>query len=144
MEKKYKLTQEYLNQLKNEYEELKVKEVKNLEVLKDAKAQGDLSENADYDAARDEQARIHDRQIELEYIFDNYELTNNKQITVLFIDRNQTETFTIVGSLESNPKERKISNVSPLGQAIVDAKVGDVVTVYANGKEFDVKVLDVK
>ena len=144
MEKK-KVTQEYLNSIKKKLEELEtVERQKNINDIQEARAQGDLSENADYHAARDRQVEIEALIKEYRYIIENHELIDAKFYTIHFIDRNITETFEIVGTLESNPKERKISNESPIGKAIEGKGIGDTVTVHANGRDFDIVIEDIK
>lgn len=153
MNGKHQLTQAGLEELKRELDKLKnVDRVHNIEALKEARAQGDLSENADYDAARDEQARIENRIKEIENIINNHILINvnaskdniGKTITVFFENKNVTRELTLVGSLEADPGQNKISNESPLGQAILRAKVGDRVLVKTEVNEFYIKILDIK
>ena len=144
MEKK-KVTKEYLAVIEKKLEELEtVERQKNITDIQEARAQGDLSENADYHAARDRQVEIEALIKEYRYIIENHELIDAKFYTIHFIDRNITETFEIVGTLESNPKERKISNESPIGKAIEGKGIGDTVTVHANGKDFDIVIEDIK
>ena len=154
MEATYKLTKQGLENLKEELETLKTVDRKqNLEALKDARAQGDLSENADYDAARDEQARIESRIKEIEGILKNYELIREntskrvnigKTVTMKIMDQPEV-TYTIVGSLEANPLKGKISNESPIGRGIIGSKKGQTVTVKTETeKELKVKIVDVK
>ncbi|HPD99745.1 MAG: transcription elongation factor GreA [Candidatus Izemoplasmatales bacterium] len=156
MENTYKLTEAGFEQLKAELEELKgEKRNANLEALKEARAQGDLSENADYDAARDEQARIEARIKEIENILKNSEIIkeNNrsrvigmgKTVEVKFLDTDRIMEFTIVGRLEANPMQKKVSNESPLGKAIIGAKKGKVLTFKSEtGQEVTVEILEVK
>lgn len=132
---KYQLTQAGLDALTEELEQLKtVDRDQNLEALKEARAQGDLSENADYDAAREEQARIEGRIKEIENILKNYTIIKStkrgKAIHIgrkvsLKIDDQSPVDYTIVGSLEANPFQNMISNESPIGRAIIGAKEGD-------------------
>lgn len=154
MEKTYKLTQQGLLDLQNEIERLKTEDRKrNLEALKEARAQGDLSENADYDAARDEQAQIEARIKEIEQILKDYEIikddhSNNvnigKTVVIKVGDLPETE-YTIVGSLEADPLRNKISNESPIGKGIIGSKKGKTVTVKTEtGREVKVKIIDVK
>lgn len=144
MEKK-KVTKEYLAVIEKKLEELEtVERQKNITDIQEARAQGDLSENADYHAARDRQVEIEALIKEYRYIIENHELIDAKFYTIHFIDRNITETFEIVGTLESNPKERKISNESPIGKAIEGKGIGDTVTVHANGRDFDIVIEDIK
>ncbi|MFP4286589.1 MAG: transcription elongation factor GreA [Candidatus Izemoplasmataceae bacterium] len=151
---KYKLTQSGIDQYKEELERLKtVDRERNLEALKEARAQGDLSENADYDAAREEQARIEKRIKELENILKNAELikedTSNKVnigkvVTLKLNDLEPTE-YALVGTLEANPIENKISNESPVGKAIIGHKKGESVTFKTEAnKEIKVTIVDVK
>ncbi|MBO7085680.1 MAG: transcription elongation factor GreA [Bacilli bacterium] len=144
MEKK-KVTQEYLNSIKKKLEELEtVERQKNINDIQEARAQGDLSENADYHAARDRQVEIEAKIAEYRQILENHELINAKYYTIHFIDRNMTETFEIVGTVESNPREKRISNESPIGKAIEGKGIGDRVTVHANGRDFDIIIEDIK
>lgn len=146
MIEKHQLTAVGLGKLKLELDDLKNNERgRVIESLKEARAQGDLSENADYDAARDEQARIEARIKELENIIknsiiidDNKSSLSNlgKKITLEF-DDGTSDDFVLVGSLEADPLLGKISNESPLGSAILHRKVGDKVLVKPdNGEEF--------
>lgn len=154
MEKQYKLTHQGLLDLQNEIERLKTEDRKrNLEALKEARAQGDLSENADYDAARDEQAQIESRIKEIEGILKNYELikedTSNKvnigKTVVIKVADMPEQTYTIVGSLEADPLNNKISNESPIGKGIIGTKKGKSVTIKTEtGREVKVKIIDVK
>lgn len=154
MDRNYKLTQQGLLDLQTEIERLKTEDRKrNLEALKDARAQGDLSENADYDAARDEQAQIESRIKEIEGILKNYELikedTSNKvnigKTVVISVGGMDPETYTIVGSLEADPLNQKISNESPIGKGIIGTKKGKSVVIKTEtGKDVEVKIIDVK
>jgi len=154
MDKINKLTEEGLQNLKLEIEKLKdVDRLANLQALKDARAQGDLSENADYDSAREEQARIEARIKEVENILKNYEIikedksknVNIGKTVVIQIDDKNESTFTIVGSLEANPLEGKISNESPIGKGIIGSRKGNVLIIKTEtGKDVRVKIIDVK
>jgi len=148
---KYQLTQAGLDALTQELDQLKtVDRDQNLEALKEARAQGDLSENADYDAAREEQARIEGRIKEIENVLKNYTLIKStkkgKAIHIgrkvrLKIDDNAPVDYTIVGSLEANPFENLISNESPIGRSIIGAKEGDAKLVKTqSNKEVQVTI----
>lgn len=149
---KHQLTEQGLEKLKKELDHLiNVATPKNIEDLKEARAQGDLSENAEYDAARDEQARIKARVEEIESIIKNHELINGdlstnlgKKITVYFEDTEEEEEYTLVGSLESNPLEGKISNESPLGSSILKAKVGQKILIKTESDEFTIVIKKIK
>lgn len=156
MENKFKLTQSGYEQHQKELEELKgpVRE-QNLQDLKEARAMGDLSENADYDAARDEQARIEARIKEIENILKNSSIIkeNNrsrlisigKQVSIKFVKQNIEKSFRIVGSVEADPLNNLISDESPLGKALIGKKKDDVVYYKAEtGKDITVEILEVK
>ena len=154
MDNTYKLTKQGHLNLLDEIERLKdVDRKENLEALKDARAQGDLSENADYDAARDEQARIEERIKEIEGILKNFEIikedTTNKvnigKTIVIKVGDMEETTYTIVGSLEANPLEGRISNESPIGKGIIGFKKGQTVQIKTEtGIDVQVKIIDVK
>ncbi|HHZ18020.1 MAG TPA: transcription elongation factor GreA [Acholeplasmataceae bacterium] len=153
MNGKHQLTPEGLEKYKKELEYLiKNERPRIIESLKEARAQGDLSENADYDNARDEQARVENRIKELENIIKNAEIiamdksstSNLGKTVVLEYEDKTTDTFTIVGSLESDPLAGKISNESPLGSAILNHKLGDRVLVKTDtGNEFYVVIKEI-
>lgn len=152
---KYELTEEGLLKLKDELHTLKtVRRVENLEDIKEARAQGDLSENADYDAARNEQAKIEARIKEIETIIKNVVIIKSansdsvnlgKEVKLNFLNKNQVKTITIVGTIEANPALGLISVDSPLGRALRNHNKGEVVTVKSEtGNSFDVKIESVK
>ena len=154
MDKAYQLTKQGLVELQEEIEHLKdVDRKENLEALKDARAQGDLSENADYDAARDKQAEIEGRIKEIEGILKNYEIikedhsnkVNIGKTVVLKVGDYPEKEYTIVGSLETNPLKNKISNDSPIGKGIIGSKKGATISIKSEtGKDVRVTVVDVK
>ena len=131
-----------------------IRDRNNIKALQDARSQGDLSENADYDAAREEQSRIEARIAEITEILKNVKIitkdssnrvTTGKNVTIEFIGMNKTESYDIVGTIEADPFEHKISNESPLGKAIMGHDKGTTLTVVTEkGKEFRVKIIDVK
>ncbi len=153
MEEKFYVTEEGLNDLKNELSTLiHVTREEVIEELKAARAQGDLSENADYDAARDHQAKVEARIKELEHQIKNAEvITENKKTSFVRIgstvdlqemDTNNKLTYKIVGSVEADPLNGLLSNVTPLAEAILDQRVNDVVTVKVD-EPYDVKILKI-
>ena len=154
MDNTYKLTEQGFKDLTDELERLKeVDRKRNLEALKEARAQGDLSEHADYDAARDEQARIEARIKEVEGILKNYEIIKEDHSNKVNIGKTveikvgelPSKVYTIVGSLEADPIKGKISNESPIGKGIIGTKKGQKVTVKTEtGQEVLVKIIDVK
>lgn len=153
--KYYELTEEGRLNLEREKQHLiDVDRPNNVKALQDARSQGDLSENADYDAAREEQSRIEARIAEITEILKNVKIitkdssnrvTTGKNVTIEFIGMNKTESYDIVGTIEADPFEHKISNESPLGKAIMGHDKGTTLTVVTEkGKEFRVKIIDVK
>ena len=155
MSEKFTLTEEGLKNLQDELYQLKnVERVKNITALQEARAQGDLSENADYDAARNQQAIIAAALKETENILNNYvliqedEKTNlGKYITVKFLDEEgaEEEIYQLVGTVQANPLESKISDESPLGKAILTSKVGDVVLIRTeDGTQFEVQIISIR
>ena len=113
--------------------------------LAEARAQGDLSENADYDAARNRQAEVEGRIKEIEDILSNCELIDDEKaskkkgdrvalgstVTIRFLETGKENKYMIVGTVESDPFNNKISNACPLGEALIGRSVGDVVEVKA-------------
>lgn len=154
--KKNLLTREGLKKYEDELHNLKV--VKRQEVaqkIKEAREQGDLSENAEYDAAKDEQRDIEARIEELEKILKNVEVVdmdedhNLEQVgfgLVVKVKDNEFDDemeFKIVGATEANSLKGKISNESPLGKALLGAKKGDIVTVEAPAGVIEYTILDI-
>ena len=144
MDKKNILTYEGLKKLEDELQNLKV--VKRKEVaqkIKEAREQGDLSENAEYDAAKDEQRDIEARIEEIEKILKNAEVVVEEEVDlekisigckvkILDCEFNDELEYKIVGSTEANSLKGKISNESPVGRALLGKKVGDTITVEMN------------
>ncbi|MCU4117114.1 transcription elongation factor GreA [Mycoplasma zalophi] len=140
------LTQQSLEEYKKELEYLQnVVRPQVIEEIRDARSQGDLSENAEYDAAREKQGQIEARITEIQHILDNYQIIDESSVksvvqigsTVTFQmknDKSIEKTLQIVGSLEANPFEQKISNNSPLAKALLGHKVGDDVEVDVDKK----------
>ncbi len=155
-DKKNILTYAGLKKLEDELQDLKV--VKRQEVaqkIKEAREQGDLSENAEYDAAKDEQRDIEARIEELEKILRNAEVVVGDDIdvekisvgcTVVVIDLEYDEEleFAIVGSTEANSLQMKISNESPVGRALIGCKLGDTVDVETPSGMVGYKVISIK
>ena len=154
--KKFLLTKEGKEKLEAELNELKnVRRPANVEALKEARALGDLSENAEYDAARNEQAVIETRIKELETILENATIISADKITgedvsigtvvtLEFIEDDETEVYTLVGTKEADVFNNKISTKSPIAMAIMGKKVGDIATVKCDAGDYDVKVVDIK
>ena len=154
--KKNILTSEGLKKLEDELDNLIV--VKRKEVaqkIKEAREQGDLSENAEYDAAKDEQRDIEARIEEIEKILKNAEIVDEDevdletinigcQIKILDIEFNDELIYKIVGSTEANSLKGKISNESPVGRALIGKRVGDLVEVETQVGIVQYKVLDIQ
>ena len=149
------LTEAGLEEKKKELEYLKLeKRPQVIEALKEARALGDLSENAEYDAARTEQAEVEGRIKMLEAMLENAIIVNNvgnDQVSIGSVvtiqyddDEDDIEEYSIVGSTEADPFENKISNESPLAQAILGAKKGDVVTVSSPQGEYQVTIREIQ
>ena len=153
MSKEIYLTASGLKEIQDELDELKnVKRPEVITALKEARALGDLSENAEYDAARTEQALVENRIQELEAMIENVVLIENVDtdkvsidttVTIEYVGDNDTEAYSIVGSKEADPFNNKISNESPIAQAIMGKKAGDVVSVDSPNGKYDVKILKI-
>lgn len=134
---KFRLTLKGLDELKRELAELKARRKDIANNLKTARDFGDLGENAEYHAAREEQGQIESRIAEIEHIIKNVEMISepkNSNIvellnTVVLTSNGQSRTLTIVGSVEADPASQKISDESPLGKALLGKKVGDKVEI---------------
>lgn len=144
------LTQEGLDNLKKELDELiNVRRPENVQAIKEARALGDLSENAEYDAARNEQAVIEARIKQLEKMLENASIITEvstdavgigNTVKIKYIDDDEEDEYQIVGSQEADPFESRISNESPIAQALFDHKVGDVVTVDSPNGAYQVEI----
>ena len=148
------LTQQGLDELKKELDELiNVKRPANIQAIKEARALGDLSENADYDAARNEQAVLEDRIKRIEKMLENYELIDESSkdkvslgctVAIRYIDDDEVDEYMIVGSQEADPFASKISNESPIAQALMNHKAGEIVTVESPNGNYDVEITEIK
>ncbi|MEG0806121.1 MAG: transcription elongation factor GreA [Lachnospiraceae bacterium] len=156
MEEKKLLTYAGLQKLETEIQDLKV--VKRKEVsqkIKEAREQGDLSENAEYDAAKDEQRDIEARIEEIEKILKNVEVVVEEEVDLNKInvgcmvklydcEFEEELTYRLVGSTEASSLEGKISNESPVGKALLGAKVGDTVSVDTQAGTLSYKILEIQ
>ena len=155
--KPYYLTQEGLNEIKTELDDLiNVKRPANIQAIKEARSLGDLSENADYDAARNEQAQLEARIKKLEQMLENYEIIEESSKDVVGLgstvvikyvdedDEDDEDEYKIVGSQEADPFASKISNESPIAQALMDKKVGDIVTVESPNGSYQIQITEIK
>ena len=155
MEQKVVLTYEGLQKMEAELNDLKISKRKEVaQKIKEARAQGDLSENAEYDAAKDQQGEIESRIAELEKMLRNAVVIDEDDAqegkvslgnTVLLHDMefNEDVEYTIVGSTEADPAEGRISNESPVGKALLGAQEGELVHVEAPQGEMSFKVLKI-
>lgn len=147
------LTPEGSEKLKQELNHLKNTERIALATrLREAIQMGDLSENADYHKAKEDQAFLEGRIQELEYILANAQVVDSKRRDVVGVgvtvtvqeDGEEEEQYLIVGAQEANVRERKISNESPIGKALMNHKVGDTVSVSTPDGAFEMKIKEIK
>lgn len=155
-EKKNIMTYEGLKKLEDELQDLKVVQRREIaQKIKEAREQGDLSENAEYDAAKDEQRDIEARIEQIEKILKNAEVVLDEEIDlnrisigcvvrVLDIEYDEEEEYKLVGSSEASSLQNKVSNESPIGKALLGAQVGDVVEVEAPAGVVQYKVLSIQ
>ena len=156
VDKKNILTYQGLQKLEEELQNLKVVRRKEVaQKIKEAREQGDLSENAEYDAAKDEQRDIEARIEDIEKILKNAEVVVEEEVEldkisigckvkILDVEENEELEYKIVGSTEANSLKGKISNESPVGKALLGAKIGDVVKVETHVGELEYKVLEIQ
>ncbi len=150
-EKAIYLTEEGLEEIKKELNILKLeKRPEIIQALKDARALGDLSENAEYDAARNEQAVVEARIKELEMMIEKATIIKDintdvvslgTKVTIEYVEDHEQEEYSIVGSKEADPFTNKISNESPIAKAIMGSKVGNIVSVESPNGTYDVKIV---
>lgn len=149
------LTYEGLERLENELEYLKTEKRKEIsEKIKVALGFGDLSENSEYDEAKNEQADVEKRIVKIEAMLKNAKVIDDDEVStdsvtigtkvkVLDVEMDEEELYIIVGSTEANPSENKISDESPVGTALIGAVVGDTVVVKSPNGEFELKILGI-
>ena len=148
------LTQQGLDDLKKELDELiNVRRPENVQAIKEARSLGDLSENAEYDAARNEQAQIEARIGQLEKMLENVSIIEDvntdtvsigNTVSIKYVDDAEVDEYKIVGSQEADPFASKIFNESPIAQALFDHKVGDIVTVESPNGSYEVEIISIK
>ena len=147
------VTAEGLEEMKAELDNLiNIKRPEVINALKEARALGDLSENAEYDAARNEQAIVEGKIKELEVLIENAKVISEvskdainvgSKVKLLYIEDDETEEYSIVGSKEADPFANKISNESPIAKAIMGKKVGETVTVDSPNGKYSVKIVEI-
>ena len=155
-EKKIYLTEEGLQELKKELDELiNVKRPENIQAIKEARALGDLSENAEYDAARNEQAEIEGRIAQLEKLLENVSIIDESKqdngkvnvgstVEIKYISEDEFEEYQIVGSQEADPFAFKISNESPIAKAVLNRRVGEIVDVESPNGVYQVEITSIR
>lgn len=155
IEKEYPMTNEGKEKLEQELEHLKaVKRKEVVERIKIARSFGDLSENSEYDSAKEEQAFVEGRITTIENMIRNAKIIvdNNldtstvalgKTVTFVELPNGDEETYSIVGSVEADPFNGKISNDSPIAKSLIGKKVGDKVSIQTPGGEMSVKIVSI-
>lgn len=154
--KEIKLTPTGYTEIEEEVVRLReVERPRIIQAIKEAREQGDLSENADYDAARDEQGKVEARIKELEYMLEHAIIIDDvpkgvvglgSLVTINYIDDDDdddSEEYKIVGSLEADPTENKISDESPVGKALCGHKVNDIVEIASPNGNYNVKIVSI-
>ena len=156
-EEKFQVTKEGYDKIVKEHDNL-IHVVRDQVIieLQEARAQGDLSENADYDAAREHQAQVEARIRELESMIKNAVIMEEDKknsgktvslgstVTILDLTDDTEETYTIVGSIESDPLNGRLSNITPLAIAMMEHKLGDIVEVSNLEEPYQVKIVGLK
>jgi len=146
---------EGLNELKKELEELiNEKRPANIKAIKEARALGDLSENADYDAAKNDQAEIEGRIKKIEKMLENVTIIENASkdkvglgstVAIKYVDdEDESDEYKIVGSQEADPFASKISNESPIAKALLNKKAGDIVEVESPNGTYKIQITEIK
>ena len=156
MAKEFKLSAERLEELKQELNYLKtVREKEVADQIKEARSFGDLSENSEYDEAKNEQGKRYSRIAEVENILANYVVIEEHEsdpnsvrlgssVKVLDLEFSEEEVYQVVGSQEADPMNGRISEESPFGKALLGRAIGDTVTVEAPAGNIDYKILDIQ
>lgn len=147
------LTESGLEDLRNELEYLKMeKRPEVINSLKEARALGDLSENAEYDAARAAQAEVEGRIKEIEVMLENVVVISGEKsdmvsigsnVKIKYVEDGEIEEYSIVGSQEADPFNNKISNESPIASAIIGSSVGQIVDVDSPNGKYQVEILEI-
>ena len=155
MEKEYKMSAARAQELQEELNYLKTTRSDEVaEQIKVARGFGDLSENSEYDEAKNDQAKLEARIVELEAMLQNAKVIDEKDLStdtvnvgskvkVLDMEYDEEITYKIVGSAEADPKQGLISDESPLGKQLIGSKIGDTVTIEAPAGEIHFKIVDI-
>ena len=156
MAKEYRISAERLEELQKELTYLKtVREKEVAEQIKEARSFGDLSENSEYDEAKNEQGKLYSRMAELEEILSNYTIIDDSEksadmihvgttVVVKDLEFDEEETYEIVGSQEADPMNGRISEESPFGKALLGRKVGEEVIVEAPAGNLRYQILKIE
>ncbi|MBO6145290.1 MAG: transcription elongation factor GreA [Bacilli bacterium] len=148
------ITKDGLEELKKELEDLTINVRPSvINAIKEARALGDLSENAEYHAAKEKQSVVEARIRELEYLIENStvieegkknEVSVGSTVEIKYVDDDEIEEYKIVGSTEADPFDNKISNSSPIAVAILGKKVNDIAKVESPNGSYDVQIVSIK
>ena len=155
MAKEFKITSARLKGLEAELNYLKTTREKEVaELIKEARSFGDLSENSEYDEAKNEQGKLYSRIAELDEILSNYVIIEEAEsldtvhvgstVVVEDVEFEETETYSIVGSQEADPMNGRISEESPFGRALLGKKAGEEVTVEAPAGSIRYKIVEIQ
>lgn len=147
------LTSEGLEELKKELDYLKTtRRPEVIDLLRDARALGDLSENAEYDAAREAQREVEGKIVQLQAMIENAVVIENAEkdevsigckVKIRYVEDDEEEEYSIVGSQEADPFANKISNESPIAKAIIGKKKGTTVTVESPNGNYSIEIMDI-
>lgn len=154
MAKTFKMTKERYEELCNELDHIKnVREKEVAELIKEARSFGDLSENAEYDEAKNEQGKLFSRKAEIENIIANAEIIEVSEVSdevrtgahvkVCDVSDGSEEEYWIVGSQEADPYKGRISDESPFGRALIGKKIGEIVGVEAPCGTIEYKIVEI-
>jgi len=154
-ENKFKMSKARYDELVKELHYLHtVREKEVAEQIKEARSFGDLSENSEYDEAKNEQGKLYSKIAEIKNLIDNAEIIEQKsraglvslgsKVKVRDIESGDEDTYEIVGSQEADPMQFRVSDDSPIGSALVDRKKGETVTVHAPMGDFELEILSIK
>lgn len=151
MKKQFYLTKEGVAELKAEHDALIAQRAPIAERIKSAREFGDLAENAEYTAARQEQERVEGRIAEIEHILQNVDIITKPRgdskvqlgSTVKLKSNSNTKVFTVVGTVEADPLNGKVSDESPIGKAMLGKKEGEKVEIKANGEQVSYKIVNI-
>ena len=154
IESRYKMSRERFEEIQKELEYLQtVREKEVAEQIKEARSYGDLSENSEYDEAKEEQGKLYSKIAELKNLLENAEIVERvaragvvsigSKVKVLDVELGEEDEYYIVGSQEANPIAKRISDDSPFGRGLMGHKIGETVTVTAPAGDLQFEILDV-